>query len=124
MSLFKNNFVVGLTAGLAATVIAPVLMPALKRGSRPVAKNLIRGGILLYQKGREAVATSGEMMEDMLAEIQSEDVEKRRVMEQASDGKTERAAEEKPAGPVGIVKKQPESRQKEEQGAPAAEAAD
>jgi hypothetical protein len=124
MSLLKNNFVVGLAAGLAATVIAPVLMPALKRSSRPMVKGLIKGGVFLYQKGREAVATSGEMMEDVLAEIQSEEMEKRTAMGQASDGKTKRPAEGQAAGPVGIVKKQPEPQQKEEQGVAAVKAAE
>jgi hypothetical protein len=76
MSILKNNFVVGLTAGLVAAVIAPVVIPAVRKGSRPVAKSLLKGGMLLYQKGREAVATSGEAMEDMLAEIHAEEPEK------------------------------------------------
>jgi len=117
MSLFKNNFVVGLTAGLTATVIAPLLLPALKRGSRPMAKGLIKGGMLLYQKGREAVATSGEMMEDMLAEIQSEEMEKRAAVAQATSVKTERPENDKPAAPVAIVKKDAEPRPAETSGA-------
>lgn len=76
MSIFKNNFVIGLTAGLAATVIAPVLIPALKRGSRPLAKSLVKGSIMLYDKGREAVAGAGEMMEDVIAEVRVEAYEK------------------------------------------------
>lgn len=72
MSLFKNNFVVGLTAALAATILAPVLIPAIKRGSRPLAKSLVRGGIMLYEKGREAVASAGEMVEDVVAEVRAE----------------------------------------------------
>lgn len=75
MSVFKNNFIVGLTAGLAAAVVAPVLIPAVKRGSRPAAKAMLRGGILLYQKGRVAVAHTGEAMEDLLAEIQAEEAQ-------------------------------------------------
>jgi hypothetical protein len=77
MSIFKNNFVVGITAALAATIIAPVLVPAIKKGSRPVAKSLIRGGIALYEKGRETVASAGEAMEDLVAEAQAEELEKR-----------------------------------------------
>lgn len=73
MSIFKNNFVIGLTAGLTATVLGPVLMPALRRGARPLAKSAIRGGMLLYQKGREAVAHSGEAVEDILAELHAEE---------------------------------------------------
>lgn len=76
MSIFKNNFVVGVTAALAATVIAPVLIPAIKKGSRPLAKSLVKGGIILYEKGREAVASAGEMMEDVIAEVRAEATER------------------------------------------------
>lgn len=69
---FKNNFVVGVTAGLVAAVIAPMLFPAIKRGSRPMAKNLIKGGMLLYEKGREVAASAGEIIEDVMAEIDAE----------------------------------------------------
>ena len=72
MSIFKNNFVVGVTAALAATVIAPMLIPAIKRSGRPLAKSLVKGGIVLYEKGREAVAGAGEMMEDVVAEVRAE----------------------------------------------------
>ncbi|HEV7619851.1 MAG TPA: DUF5132 domain-containing protein [Burkholderiaceae bacterium] len=68
----KNNFVVGITAGLAATVLAPILIPAIKKSARPLAKSLVKGGFMLYEKGREAVAEAGEMMEDVIAETQAE----------------------------------------------------
>jgi hypothetical protein len=89
MSIFKNNFVVGLTAGLAAAVIAPALIPALKKGSRPLAKSMVKGSILLYDKGREMVAGAGEMMEDVIAELQAEEYQK-----QAASAKQGEAAAE------------------------------
>lgn len=86
MSIFKNNFVVGVTAALAATVIAPILIPAIKRGGRPLAKSLVRGGILLYDKGREAVASAGEMMEDVIAEVRAESLEGQATDEHGTQG--------------------------------------
>lgn len=68
----KNNFVVGITAGLAATVLAPILIPAIRKSARPLAKSLVKGGFMLYEKGREAVAEAEEMMEDVIAETQAE----------------------------------------------------
>jgi hypothetical protein len=68
----KNNFVVGITAGLAATVLAPILIPAIRKSARPLAKSLVKGGFMLYEKGREAVAEAGEIMEDVIAETQVE----------------------------------------------------
>ena len=75
MNPFKNNFVVGVTSGLVAALIAPILIPALKRRSRPIAKGLIKGGMALYEKGREVTAHAGEMVEDVMAEIQAEQAE-------------------------------------------------
>jgi hypothetical protein len=98
MSVFKNNFVVGLTAGLAAAVVAPVLIPAVKRGSRPAAKAMLRGGMLLYQKGREAVAHTGEAVEDLLAEIQTEDVQEESASPRAGAGHLAAVQAASPAG--------------------------
>jgi len=92
MSIFKNNFVVGITAGLVAAVIAPVLIPAIKRGSRPLAKSLIKGGIMLYAKGREAVAGAGEMVEDVVAEVYAESYEKQVSTMGAADEMAHQAA--------------------------------
>jgi len=73
---FKNNFVVGITSGLVAAFLAPLLVPALKRSSRPITKGMIKGGMLLYEKGREMTAHAGELVEDVMAEIQAEQATK------------------------------------------------
>ncbi|MGZ8981976.1 MAG: DUF5132 domain-containing protein, partial [Burkholderiaceae bacterium] len=87
MSIFKNNFVVGVTAALTATILAPVLVPAIRRASRPLAKSMVRGGVYLYEKGREAAAHAGEMVEDMVAEIQAEKVQRPASPVQPSAGR-------------------------------------
>lgn len=69
MDLFKNNVVAGV--GLA-TVLAPILLPAMGRVGRPLAKSLVRGGMMMYEKGREAIAVAGESVEDLMAEIRAE----------------------------------------------------
>jgi hypothetical protein len=58
----KSNFFVGIAAAAAATVLAPVLIPVVARAGRPLAKSLVKGGIALYEMGREAVAGAGEKM--------------------------------------------------------------
>ncbi len=72
MDILKSNIMIGITAAIAATVLAPVLVPALTTAGRPLAKSLIRSGILLYEKAREGVAESGEILEDLVAEVRSE----------------------------------------------------
>lgn len=94
MGVLKNNFIVGLAAGLTATLIAPVLIPAIKKGSRPMAKTLVKGGVLVYQKGREMVAHSGEAIEDILAEVHAEEAEKRSGMMHAGRQQSGQAAQD------------------------------
>jgi phage tail tape-measure protein len=72
MDIFKNNLAVGITAAIAATILAPVLVPIITVAGRPLAKSLVKGGVILYEKGRETVAGVGEVMEDMIAEVRSE----------------------------------------------------
>ena len=76
MNPFKNSFFIGVTSGLVAALIAPILIPAIKRSSRPIAKGLIKGGMVLYEKGREVTAHAGEVVEDVMAEIQAEQAER------------------------------------------------
>jgi hypothetical protein len=84
MSIFKNNLIVGIASGLVAAVIAPVLIPALKKSGRPLAKSLVKGGIMLYDKGRQAVAGAGEVIEDVIAEVQAETYEKQMMAASAN----------------------------------------
>lgn len=72
MDFFKNNIVAGVGLAFTATVLAPILLPAMGRIGRPLAKSLVRGGMMMYEKGREAVAVAGESVEDLMAEIRAE----------------------------------------------------
>jgi hypothetical protein len=85
MELFKSNLAVGITAAIAATVLAPVLVPILTVAGRPLVKSLVKGGVILYERGRETVAGAGEVMEDLIAEVRSE-------MEQPRTAATDAAA--------------------------------
>lgn len=71
-ALFKGNTATGLAIGLGAAVLAPVLVPAVGRVARPVAKTVIKGGLVVYERGREVAAELGEAVEDLVAEASSE----------------------------------------------------
>lgn len=73
MGISKSNVVVGVSAAVAVTVLAPVLGPVFKAVGRPLAKSLLKGGLMLYERGREAAAVAGETVEDMVAELKAED---------------------------------------------------
>ncbi|MEN3362879.1 MAG: hypothetical protein V7606_153 [Burkholderiales bacterium] len=95
MELFKSNLAVGITAAIAATVLAPVLVPIITVAGRPLAKSLLKGGVILYEKGRETVAGAGEVVEDLIAEVRSEMEQQPRTVaasaEVAAGGAAQRA---------------------------------
>ncbi len=70
--LFEDLGIPGIAAGLGAVVLAPVLIPAVAKASKPVAKALIKGGIIAYKKSRSAIAETGEVLEDLVAEVKAE----------------------------------------------------
>lgn len=72
MEPFKSNIIIGVAAGITATILAPLVIPVLAMAARPAAKSLLKGGAILYEKGREALAEAGEEMEDLLAEVRAE----------------------------------------------------
>lgn len=73
VDILKNNFVVGIGIAIAATALAPLLLPVLGGAGRPLAKSLVKGGMSLYDKGRESLALAGESLEDLMAEIRADD---------------------------------------------------
>ena len=73
MDFLKSNIVIGLGAAAGATLLAPVLLPVLSSVGRPLAKTILRSGMMLYEKSREVLAGAGEVMEDMIAEVRSEE---------------------------------------------------
>ncbi len=68
----KGNVVGGLLIGIGAAILAPVVLPILASIAKPVAKAAVKGGIMLYEKGKETVAEAGEMLEDIVAEAKAE----------------------------------------------------
>lgn len=77
MALFDGGFKIGtgLLVGVGAILLAPVVIPAAAAVLRPVAKAAIKGGFVLFQKGRETIAETVEMIEDIAAEARAELVE-------------------------------------------------
>jgi hypothetical protein len=92
--LFKGNIVTAVAIGIGAVVLAPVVL----RASKPLAKAAIKGGIIAYEKGREAFHEVSEVVEDMVAEVKAEMVE-------AAEAAEETVAEV--AAPVRKARKRP-----------------
>ena len=72
---FKGNIAAGLAIGLGAVVLGPIVLPILAGAGKPMAKAAIKGGIALFEKGKETAAEFGEVFEDIVAEAKAELVE-------------------------------------------------
>jgi hypothetical protein len=70
--VLKGNIVTGLAIGIGAAVLAPTVLPVIASVAKPVAKAAIKGGIIIFEKGKEAFAEAGEVVEDLVAEVKSE----------------------------------------------------
>jgi hypothetical protein len=69
---WKGNILGGLAIGIGASVIGPVVVPILATVAKPLTKAAIKGGYLLYEKGRETLAEAQEVIEDLVAETKAE----------------------------------------------------
>jgi hypothetical protein len=77
MALFEegilgNGLTTGLLVGIGAAIVAPAVFPALATVAKPLVKGAIKVGVSLYDKGNEALAEVGEVLEDLVAEAKSE----------------------------------------------------
>lgn len=62
----------GLAIGAAAVLIAPVVLPAVTGILKSLAKAGLKGGMILYEKGRIAIDEAKEAIEDLTAEPKAE----------------------------------------------------
>ena len=69
---FGSSWVPTFLAGVGVALVAPVVIPALAAGMRPLAKAMIKGGMMVYDKGAEVLAETGEQLSDLVAEVRSE----------------------------------------------------
>lgn len=66
------NLTTGLLVGVGAVLLVPVVLPIVATAIRPLAKAAVKGGIMLYDKGKVAVAEIQETVEDLVAEAKAE----------------------------------------------------
>jgi hypothetical protein len=67
----------GWVAGIGALVLAPIVVPALAKAGKPLAKAAIKGGLRLYEESKGAILEAGEILEDLVAEAQAEMADER-----------------------------------------------
>jgi hypothetical protein len=69
----------GIIAGIGAVLLAPIVIPVVAGIGKPIAKSIIKGGLVLFEKSKGAVAELGESWEDMVAEARAELAEGRQL---------------------------------------------
>jgi hypothetical protein len=67
----KSDLWTGVAIGVGL-LLAPVVIPIVAAGVRPLLKMALKNGVLLYEKGREMVAEAMEGAEDLLEEVKAE----------------------------------------------------
>lgn len=81
--LLKGETGKGVAIGVTAAMLAPLVLPILTQTARPLARTLIKTGILLYHKGRETWAEATETLDDLVAEARAELAEEQRRQQPA-----------------------------------------
>ena len=69
---FGSSWVPTVLVGVGVALVVPVVVPALGAGMRPLAKAVLKGSIMVYDKGAEVLAEAGEQLSDLVAEVRSE----------------------------------------------------
>ena len=58
--------------GITAIVLISVIVPVAAGVAKPIAKAAIKGGIVIYEKGKGVIAEVGETLEDLVSEAKAE----------------------------------------------------
>ena len=68
----KNPTVRNTAIGIGVAILVPIVVKAIAPFVRPVARSALKIGVVTYEKGREAAAEFGEIVDDMVAEVREE----------------------------------------------------
>jgi hypothetical protein len=74
MRLFGGGLKTGsaMAIGAGVVLLAPIVVPVLASVMKPLAKAVMKGGMLAYENARIALAETKETIEDIAAEARSE----------------------------------------------------
>jgi len=90
MAIFENgwkgNILNGLAIGIGAALLTPIVIPIVASVVKPLLKAAVKGGIILYEKGRETASEVVEVVEDIVAEAKAEMVQASKETYSGSSG--------------------------------------
>jgi hypothetical protein len=73
MRVFGSSVnVTTLAVGAGIVLLAPVVVPVVAGILKPLAKNAIKGSLLMYERAKVATAETMESLEDLAAEAKAE----------------------------------------------------
>jgi hypothetical protein len=73
MKLLNGSLSVSsLAVGAGVVLLAPIVIPVVGAVLKPVAKAVIKGGLLAYEGAKVSIAETKETIEDLAAEAKSE----------------------------------------------------
>lgn len=72
MKLFNGFDVGSLAIGVGVVLLAPVVVPIIGSVLKPLAKGVIKGGLLAYEGAKVSIAETKETFEDIAAEAKAE----------------------------------------------------
>jgi Protein of unknown function (DUF5132) len=73
MKILGNGLNIGsLAVGAGVVLLAPVVIPVIGAILKPVAKAVIKGGIMAYEGAKVSLAETRETLEDIAAEAKAE----------------------------------------------------
>lgn len=98
VDLVEDNVgVTGLAVGVGAAILSPSIFNTVANVVKPVAKAMIKGGIIFYERGKETFAEIKEVGEDLVAEAKEEakvSLAKKHEVSAAQTAKTEKPAKD------------------------------
>lgn len=69
---------------IAASLLAPTVVPLLRSAAKPLAKAIVKTGFLAYRSVEKQVAEATEQFHDLLAEVETETKESTKAQSAAS----------------------------------------
>ncbi len=66
--VFKSDIARGAAIGIGVATAAAFLLPAV----RPVARAVLKTGLVCFERSRELIAEAGEAFEDLVAEVKAD----------------------------------------------------
>jgi hypothetical protein len=71
-NFFKAEMATGMIVGVTTAALIPLVLPAVAIAARPLARAVIKNGIIAYEKSQEWIAEAGEFLDDLVAEARAE----------------------------------------------------